>query len=148
MSSLPTEISKLINLKEIYLEQNQLQSLPLEIGNLINLQNLDLSTNQLQSLPAEIGNLINLEYLYLLNNTLQSLPIEILKFKKILRIDNSSYNINNLNIDNEFLIFSYLTDKLNNLLINIKEIWLNSFIKNYDIKLPFGCKIKIYKKFD
>jgi len=72
------------------------------------------------------------------------LPAEILKIKNILIIDNSSYDINNLNIDNEILIFSHLTNKLNNLPFNIKEIWLNSDKKNYDIKLPFACVIKLY----
>ena len=110
----------------------------------INLQNLDLSYYELQSLTAEIGNLINIHNLDLYYNQLQSLPDEILKIKNILHIDNTSYSIDNLNIDNEILIFSNLTDKLINLPINTKEIWLKSHIKNYDIKLPFDCKIKYY----
>ena len=35
--------------------------------------------------------------------------------------------------------------KLNNLPFNTKEIWLISNVKNYDIKLPFGCEIKYYQ---
>jgi len=88
-------------------------------------------------LPADIGNFIKLQYLYLSNNQLQSLPAEILKIKNILYIDNSFCNINNLNINNKILIFSNLKDKLNNLPINRKEIWLKSNIKNYDIKITF-----------
>ena len=110
----------------------------------INTEILDLSFCKLQNVPAEIGNLINLKNLYLQYNQLQSLPDEILKIKNILHIDNTSYSIDNLNIDNEILIFSNLTDKLINLPINTKEIWLKSHIKNYDIKLPFDCKIKYY----
>jgi len=72
------------------------------------------------------------------------LPVEILKikYKHKLCIDDSSYDINNLNIDNKFLVFTQLNIKLNNLPFNIKEIWLKSDIKNYNIKLPFGCVIK------
>ena len=33
---------------------------------------------------------------------------------------------------------------IENLPINIKEIWLDKKIKNSNIKLPFGCKIKKY----
>ena len=87
---------------------------------------------------------INLQILDLSNNQLLSLQTKILNIKNILLIDVSSYNINNLNIDNEILIFSNLKDKINNLPFNIKEIWLKSDIKNYDIKLPINCKIKYY----
>jgi len=118
--------------------------LPTEIGNLRNLENLFLENNQLQSLPAEIGNLRNLRNLDLLNNKLQSLPFEFLNIKEKLIIDESSYDFNNFNIDNEFLVFIQLNIKLNNLPFNIKEIWLKKSIKNYDIKLPFGCMIKYY----
>ena len=95
-------------------------------------------------MPAEIGNLTNLKELILLNNQLESLPAEILKIKNILQITNTSYNINNFNIDNEILIFSKLNIKISNLPFNIKEIWLKSNNKNYDIKLPFNCKIIYY----
>ena len=133
-----------INLQELNLNSKKLKSLPAEISNLIHLKGLYLYNNQLQSLPSEIGNLINLQNLYLSYNQLQSLPAEILKIKNILKINDSSYDINNLNIDNEILILSNLIDKLNNFPINTKEIWLKSHIKNYDIKLPFDCKIKYY----
>ena len=59
-------------------------------------------------------------------------------------ISNKKYDINNLNNDNEILIFSSLTDKLNNLPINTTEIWLKSNIENDLIKLPFGCVIKYF----
>jgi len=95
-------------------------------------------------LPAEISNLINLLTLNLNYNQLQSLPAEILNIKNKLSIVESSYDINNLNIDNEILIFSELNNKLINLPFNIKEIWLKSNIKKCDIKLPFNCVIKYY----
>ena len=126
-----------VNIKKLDLGLYQLQSLPTEIGNLINLEKLYLRDNKLQSLPIEIGNLCNLKKSCLYYNKLQSLPIEILKIKNTLEIDDSSYDIDNLNINNKILIFSNLKDKLNNLPINRKEIWLKSNIKNYDIKITF-----------
>ena len=133
-----------VNIKKINLSNNQLQSLPAEIGNLRNLQILGLYNNQLQSLPAEIGNLINLQELYLNNNQLQSLTIDFLKIKNTLIIDNTAYNINNLNIDNEIIIFTDIHKKITNLPFYTTEIWLKSDIKNDLIKLPFGCVIKYF----
>ena len=108
-------------------------------------------------MPAEIGNLINLQRLNLTNNQLQSLPVEILKIKKNLIIDESTYNINNLNIDNKILIFSELSNVLINIPKNINEIWLAEFCflinknyfnkkQNFEKRLPFGCIIHYYIK--
>ena len=144
LTSLPAEIGKLVNLKVLDLHNNQLSSLPTEIGKLINLHTLGLSNNQLTSLPAEIGKLVNLQTLYLGNNKLSSLPAEILKIKNKILIDETSYDINNINMENEILIFSYLKIKLSNLPINTKEIWLNKKIINYEIKTPFNCEINFF----
>jgi Leucine-rich repeat (LRR) protein len=118
--------------------------LPAEIGKLVNLQNLYLYNNSLSSLPAEIGKLVNLKYLSLKNNQLSSLPDEILKIKNVISIDETSYDINNINMENEILIFSDLKIKLSNLPINTKEIWLNKNIINYEIKTPFNCVINFF----
>ena len=59
-------------------------------------------------------------------------------------IDETSYEINNLDISCTILIFSELKINIRNLPINIKEIWLNDRIKNPNIKLPFGCELKKY----
>ena len=112
-----------INLQILHLNSNKLSSLPAKIGNLINLQTLSLYNNQLKSLPTEIGNLINMQYLL---------------------IDETSYEINNLDIECKILIFSKLNIKIMNLPVNLKEIWLRKNIKKYDIKLPFNCKIRYF----
>jgi Leucine-rich repeat (LRR) protein len=103
-----------INLQTLDLSDNQLMIMPAEIGKLVNLQNLYLENNQLMIMPAEIGKLVNLQYLSLENNSLSSLPAEILKIKNILLIDETSYDINNINMENEILIFSNLNIKLSN----------------------------------
>ena len=72
------------------------------------------------------------------------MPAEILKIKNIILIDETSYDINNINMENEILIFSNLKIKLSNLPINTTEIWLNKKIINYEIKTPFGCKINFF----
>jgi len=73
------------------------------------------------------------------------LPAKILIIKNRLVINDSSYNFDNLNINNEILIFRQLDKKkISNLPFNTKEIWLKSDIKNPDIKLPFNCIIKYF----
>jgi Leucine-rich repeat (LRR) protein len=142
INTLPNSIGNLINLQNLDLSYNQITILPDSIGNLINLQELYLYNNQITILPDSIGNLINLEKLSLVNNKINILPYEILKIKKALVIDETSYEINNLNVETEILIFSDLKTELKNLPIGLKEIWINKELKVTNIKLPFGCEIK------
>jgi Leucine-rich repeat (LRR) protein len=144
LKTLPDSIGNLINLQELDLRYNQLDSLPDSIGNLINLKELYLHNNQLESLPDSIGNLINLQKLYLHNNRLESLPTSILKIKEVLLINHTSYQINNLNMETEILIFSYLNNKLLNLPISLREIWIKKGNPHIEHKLPFNCELKYY----
>ena len=144
LENMPAEIGKLVNLQYLDLNNNQLENMPAEIGKFVNLKILYLEDNQLMIMLAEIGKLVNLKILYLEDNQLSSLPAEILKIKNIIVIDETSYDINNINMENEILIFSYLKIKLSNLPINTKEIWLNKEIINYEIKTPFNCVINFF----
>jgi hypothetical protein len=72
------------------------------------------------------------------------LPTSVLKIKLALRIDDTSYQINNLNIEAEILIFSKLEDKLQNLPVSLKEIWIKKGNPDIDHKLPFNCELKYY----
>ena len=56
-------------------------------------------------------------------------------------INETSYEIDNLDIECKILIFGELNVKISNLPINLEELWLNKQIINHNIKLPFGCKI-------
>ena len=132
--------------KTIILSYMELTSLPVEIGNLLNLQKLHLNVNLLTNIPVEIGNLVNLQYLYLNNNKLTSLPVEILNIKMSLCLDETSYQINNIPYDVEFLIFSHLNKNLENLPLTLKTLYLYKHIDltEHTIKLPFSCVIERY----
>lgn len=93
-------------------------------------------------MPPGINNLINLGELVLVNNKITNLPIDILEIKDILYIDETSYEINNMNVEIEIIIFSELSTEINNLPINLKEIWQKEGIDETLIKIPFGCEIK------
>ena len=77
LSHLPSVISQLTQLQELYLRVNQLQTLPSTIGNLTQLQTLLLNDNKLQSLPNTIGNLTQLQTLHFSDNQVQTLPSTI-----------------------------------------------------------------------
>jgi Leucine-rich repeat (LRR) protein len=143
-SSLPDSIGNLINLQRLFLQINKLESLPDSIGNLINLKCLWLSNNKLSSLPDSIGNLINLQLLDLPYNKFSGLPTSILKIKQALNINVISYQINNLNMEAQILIFSYLNNKLENLPVSLREIWIKNGNPNIEHKLPFNCELKYY----
>ena len=74
---LPRNKEKLLNLKELYLCDNQITELPKEIGNLMNLAMLDCWSTQITELPKEIGNLTNLAVLSFRDNQITELPKEI-----------------------------------------------------------------------
>ena len=87
LTTLPSEIGQLTNLRSLYLYGNQLSSLPTEIGQLTNLQSLYLHSNQLSSLPPEIVQLSNLQTLDLRRNQLSSLPREIRQLPNLKKLD-------------------------------------------------------------
>jgi len=68
---------EVLELKRLYLDNNNLTTLPAEIGFLQELKRLDLDNNNLTTLPAEIVFLQALKRLYLNNNNLTTLPAEI-----------------------------------------------------------------------
>jgi Leucine-rich repeat (LRR) protein len=99
-------------------------------------------------LPAEIGKLIKLQELLLSNNKLTSLPVELLNIKNKIIIDNTSYDINNLDIDYKILLFTSLNSPLENLPSSLTHIWLKKQnICDVNIKLPFGCEKYFFKYF-
>jgi uncharacterized delta-60 repeat protein len=78
--TIPSSISALTSLYELFLSNNQLTgTIPPQFGNIAGLKQLLLSNNQLTgSIPAELGNLAKLNYLNLSNNQLTgSVPAEL-----------------------------------------------------------------------
>jgi len=67
LSFLP-EIGSLVELKYLYLQDNELSVLPVEIGNLVKLECLDLHDNCLSVLPEELCDLPNLKWIWVYDN--------------------------------------------------------------------------------
>uniref|UniRef100_A0A8C7UMD6 Protein scribble homolog n=1 Tax=Oncorhynchus mykiss TaxID=8022 RepID=A0A8C7UMD6_ONCMY len=86
---LPDTLGALPNLRELWLDRNQLSSLPLELGNLQRLVCLDVSENRLEELPSELSGLLALTDLLLSHNLLEVVPDSIgsLKQLSILKVD-------------------------------------------------------------
>ena len=66
--AVPETIGNLVNLKRLYLADNQLTVIPDSIGQLQSLRVLDLRHNSLETLPPSIANLNSLEDLWVAEN--------------------------------------------------------------------------------
>eukprot|EP00438_Fugacium_kawagutii_P008200 Skav229043 [mRNA] locus=scaffold2828:38139:43017:+ [translate_table: standard] len=76
LKALPESL-KQTDLRDLYVNNNQLTQVPSAISSLQNLVRLDLSYNQLAALPPWLGNLGKLNRLYLQVNRIVSLPESI-----------------------------------------------------------------------
>ncbi|WP_340935902.1 leucine-rich repeat domain-containing protein [Polaribacter haliotis] len=76
-TDLPEDMSDLVLLEELTLQNNKLTKLPANIGNINKLTSLNLNSNRLTSLPTTIGSLSNLEELSITSNLLTGLPSTI-----------------------------------------------------------------------
>ncbi len=83
LSSVPAELSLLVNLQGLHLDNNQLKSVPVELALLKNLRRLHLDNNQLKSVPVELCQLVNLRELVLFNNQLTKVPLEIAQLSQL-----------------------------------------------------------------
>lgn len=77
LTELPASIGRLVQLRALYLNNNQLTALPETIGQLSQLQTLEVSGNKLRALPARIGDLRKLNSLKVRRNFLSNLPESI-----------------------------------------------------------------------
>lgn len=93
ISTIPSSIDNLTELKQLFLSYNDISFLSFSIGNLLKLEYLDLTWNDLTTLPNSIGNLLNLIVLVVEFNNLTELPSEI----------NNLSNLENLNIGGNYV---------------------------------------------
>ncbi len=80
---IPREQNKLLQLKEINLNNKYLEDVPDELTYLTSLTFLELSNNNLTQLPTEIGSLERLNFLSISMNNITELPESIIKLKKL-----------------------------------------------------------------
>jgi internalin A len=96
LTSIPPGISKLKNLTELRITDNQLTSIPPEISELKNLTELSVSWNQLTSFPPAILELKNLTSLGTIGNQLTSIPPEISELKNLIELDVSENQLTSI----------------------------------------------------
>ncbi|ELA42918.1 uncharacterized protein VICG_00233 [Vittaforma corneae ATCC 50505] len=81
-------------IKELLLNNNEIEHIPREIYKLRNLEKLNLSHNKIRSIPPELGKAVSLKELYLNDNSISSVPMEL----------GTLFNLEILNITNNPLI--------------------------------------------
>jgi Leucine-rich repeat (LRR) protein/GTPase SAR1 family protein len=87
LSAVPLEVWELTNLRDLWLNGNDLKVLSPKIGQLSNLRDLGLGQNKLNDLPSEIGKLQALERLVLNRNTISNLPPEFSNLQSLRILD-------------------------------------------------------------
>lgn len=96
ITSLPTEVSYLKNIKILSLHSNNLTTIPIEIVELRKLKKLLLSGNKIKFFPEGFNSLNELEILTIDNNLFDKLPEEIIDLTSLreLYFGNKEINLN------------------------------------------------------
>jgi Leucine-rich repeat (LRR) protein len=87
ISSVPTEISALQNLRRLNIAINQIEEVPESIGDLASLEWLNINDNKLLELPESIGDLRNLIKFGIVQNKLENLPDSIGRLTQLSKLD-------------------------------------------------------------
>ncbi|XP_013402945.1 leucine-rich repeat and death domain-containing protein 1-like [Lingula anatina] len=93
LSYVPPEIGRLVNLKVLMLDTNDLREIPPQIALLRNLERIALSNNSLSQLPAEFSNLKSLKSLHIANNEFVDIPLEVCELEDLEFLDFSDNQI-------------------------------------------------------
>jgi len=86
----PPSIGRLINLKVLVLDTNDLYTIPKEISLLQSLERLALGNNYLSSLPHGMDRLSHLRSLHLGNNKFEAFPLELCELQALEFLDLSA----------------------------------------------------------
>ncbi|XP_046345995.1 leucine-rich repeat and death domain-containing protein 1-like [Haliotis rufescens] len=92
----PPTIGRLVNLKVLMLDTNELKDLPPEIALLQQLERIALSNNHFSSLPSNFCNLKNLQSLHMANNDFKEFPLQLCKLENLEFLDISDNHISSL----------------------------------------------------
>ncbi|KAH9778046.1 Leucine-rich repeat (LRR) family protein [Citrus sinensis] len=93
---IPMEISKLINIQRLVLDDNHIERLPVNLGKLQSLKVMTLDGNRITSLPDELGQLVRLERLSILGNMLTCLPETIGSLRNLVLLNVSNNKLKSL----------------------------------------------------
>lgn len=74
ISTLPNELSDLINLRSLHIFRNSMDTLPEVFGSLYSLENLHITNGTIRALPSQMGRCTNLKTINFSNNYIQRLP--------------------------------------------------------------------------
>jgi len=112
ITTIPSNISTLTNLKKLFAGDSAIESIPPEIGQCVNLEEVYLAGCRLTSIPSEICNLVKLKILYVDWNDLESIPFCILKLPQLSHLNIAGNN--NLSIEKpDALTLRRLSQKFN-----------------------------------
>ncbi len=87
LQSLPNEITKLKDLRQLIIVNTELASLPAAIANLTELEILNLTGNKLVALPDQISGLTKLKELYLAGNFIKTMPLTMNKLVNLTKLE-------------------------------------------------------------
>ncbi|KRT85992.1 hypothetical protein AMK59_1546 [Oryctes borbonicus] len=111
-TDIPNSIHRCQKLTVLDLSSNILDKVPEGLSSLINLQELYLNDTYIEFLPASFGRLSNLTILELRDNNLISLPKSLRRLTSLVRLDLSNND------------FSEMPEMIGNMQ-NLKELWIN-----------------------
>ncbi|XP_064385297.1 ras guanine nucleotide exchange factor L-like [Halichondria panicea] len=130
LSTLPADLDRLVNLKEMFLHGNMFEDFPISICSLKSIEILWLSSNKIKSIPNEIGQLKTLKRLHLDGNKIRVFPPALctLTGLEVLYLNKN--------------LLEAISDDIGNL-SSLKRLYLQS---NQITDIPSGiCKLKTIK---
>ncbi|XP_026730440.1 leucine-rich repeat-containing protein 47-like [Trichoplusia ni] len=135
LSSIPDDISRLVNLQSLLLFSNKIVEFNKNITSLKKLKVLDLSRNQLKSIPESLNDMKELTSINLSSNEIEEMP-KFIDFPNLITIDVSNNKLTSF-LDVEDAVFPHLTDvKIKgNAIDTLPGYIVRSFplLKNFDI---------------